>query len=566
MADKVIITNISALKGKYGAKGLSAIKKAVNTLIAADKKRGLNTDLIALDDETQMKNLNASVVKVLTDTRQNKEAVDGIYKALKPDYIMLLGSVDVIPHQDLQNPVWSPGSSDPDKFAYGDIPYACDAPYSTHAKSFVGPTRVVGRLPDLTGADDPKYLLDLLKVAANWKALPQDKYTDYFGITANVWRESTKLSLKFIFGNSAKLNNCPPEGPTWQKTELNSRMHFFNAHGDDSAPEFYGQESDESEDTPVCYLAKQIQKAGFIVEGTVATAECCYGGQLYNPEASDGQKGIAYTYLARKAYGFFGSSTIAYGPADKNSDADLICKFFLRSVLNGASLGRAALEARQRFVKESKKLSPTELKTLAQFNLLGDPSITPVEMPAPKVAMSFGVMPKGAKGKSAKMTPAAKKVFQLEGAVDRRERRERLASEGLFLAKTIPVVSEEKDAINTAAKKVFNKLMKQLNMTETSSFSSVVESPAESVAKQPETRDVVTAFSFAPQALSDETTTYHVMTAVPATKKKTASSKSVSKKATTVSPDKKRSFTPFVVLEAKEVGGKIVSVRATYSK
>ena len=51
-------------------------------------------------------------------------------------------------------------------------------------------------------------------------------------------------------------------------------------------------------------------------------------------------------------------------------------------MLDGASLGRAALVARQRFVQQTAELDPVDLKTLGQFNLLGDPSIHPVESPA----------------------------------------------------------------------------------------------------------------------------------------------------------------------------------------
>ena len=48
--------------------------------------------------------------------------------------------------------------------------------------------------------------------------------------------------------------------------------------------------------------------------------------------------------------------------------------------MKGASTGRAFLEARQRFLTESgPDLDPCELKTLAQFYLLGDPSVQPAE-------------------------------------------------------------------------------------------------------------------------------------------------------------------------------------------
>ncbi len=80
-------------------------------------------------------------------------------------------------------------------------------------------------------------------------------------------------------------------------------------------------------------------------------------------------------------YGFFGSTTIAYGPDDHNDQADLICQYFLQSLLNGASLGRAALEARQKFAHTASMSDPSNVKTIAQFNLYGDPSVAPIQLP-----------------------------------------------------------------------------------------------------------------------------------------------------------------------------------------
>jgi Peptidase family C25 len=87
----------------------------------------------------------------------------------------------------------------------------------------------------------------------------------------------------------------------------------------------------------------------------------------------------AVTYLSGGAYGMFGSSTIAYGPADHNGQADVLCQEFLKSLLAGASLGRSVLEARQRYVAQVSTLGPHDLKTLAQFSLMGDPSVQCVD-------------------------------------------------------------------------------------------------------------------------------------------------------------------------------------------
>ena len=129
VVDKVILTNVTALKTKYGAPGLRTIHSAVTALIQADKARGLATKWIALDDATAMGALSAPVVTSPGDPKQNKSAIDAVYRALAPDYLMILGSTDVIPHQDLKNPLYDgPKGDDPDEFAYGDVPYACEAP------------------------------------------------------------------------------------------------------------------------------------------------------------------------------------------------------------------------------------------------------------------------------------------------------------------------------------------------------------------------------------------------------------------------------------------------------
>ena len=68
------------------------------------------------------------------------------------------------------------------------MPYACEAPYSQEPEKFVGPTRVVGRLPDLMGATNPAYLVELLEAVAQWKSGTAPDYSSYFGISAAVWR------------------------------------------------------------------------------------------------------------------------------------------------------------------------------------------------------------------------------------------------------------------------------------------------------------------------------------------------------------------------------------------
>ena len=446
MNDKVIVTNITALKSKYGVPGLGKIRAAVKALIAADKARGFRTRLIALDSASEMKKVNGAEVTDPTSARQYKVAIDAIYTALTPDYLMILGAIDVVPHQDLNNPVY--GTDDPDKYAYGDVPYACEAPYSQQPEKFIGPTRVVGRLPDLTAGTDPAYLSGLLETAANWKSLPPEDYVGCFAVSAAVWKGSTALTVQKLFGSTEDLALSPEQGPRWEATSLGLRSHFINCHGAPADSHFYGQ---QGQNFPIAHDAAWI--AGKITEGTIVAVECCYGGELYDPNLlSDRQPGICNTYLAAKAYGYLGSSTIAYGPPDGNGAADLLCQYFLKRVLAGSSLGRATLEARQEFAQSGPDLDPVDLKTLAQFSLFGDPSIHPVAVPTPHISIA-GAMPKGMPATAA--------------PIARSERRRQLLTKGLFIGATQSVA--RKAPHTTAAGSVLatlRRLAADANITE----------------------------------------------------------------------------------------------------
>ncbi|HVZ37913.1 MAG TPA: hypothetical protein VHI13_01450 [Candidatus Kapabacteria bacterium] len=416
--DKVILTNFGVLSAKYGPTGLAAINAALERLVAADKARGLDSVVIGLDDAAGMGSLKVPVVTNAQSGRQAKDAIDAIYRALTPDYIMILGSSDVVPHQSLANPVFD-GANDPDRMVPSDLPYACDAPYGGDASKYTGPTRVVGRLPDITGGNVADYLVGLIETAVNWTSRPRSQYASYLGISAAVWEDSTALSLQNVFGNASDLQIVPTAGPKWEAALLARRAHFVNCHGALANPHYYGQQGSTF---PIAHDAAYVA-ASELAEGTVIAAECCYGAELYNPVLADNQQmGMCNTYLSKKAYAFLGSSTIAYGPASGNGSADYLCQFFLNQVLAGASVGRAALMARQEFVRRSGMVDPVDLKTLAQFSLMGDPSIQPVVLDTQHQPLG-----KGEEGKSLRAI-----------------RRRRLSIEGTELGKNTPVAKKSK--------------------------------------------------------------------------------------------------------------------------
>ncbi|MGX5817300.1 hypothetical protein ACWKWU_03840 [Chitinophaga lutea] len=373
--DKLIVSHRAALVKKYGDQH-TAILEDLEKLRRHDESRGLSTEIVFVDDAATMKRYSSKPVTSAGSARQHKAAIDGLYRYFQPDYLLIAGAQDVIPFQPIVNQLY--GEDDEDGIIPSDLPYACDAAYSTNAGKFIAPSRVVGRLPDIPGGNKPAYFRSLVKDAIASKPGKVKDYMPYFSVSVYEWRASTMESLQHIFGDNKALQLSPVKGPKWTAAQLKAKTHFINCHGSLEDPCYYGQKGEKyPEAVNAGLLAKMISK------GTIAAAECCYGAQLYDPVQTEvNQPSIAQTYLQNHALAFTGSSTIAYGPTEGQGLADLLTQYFLINTLKGASTGRALLEARQRFLDEmGPSLDPYELKTIAQFYLLGDPSLTPVAAP-----------------------------------------------------------------------------------------------------------------------------------------------------------------------------------------
>ena len=390
--DKLVVSNCDRLTQKYGPAGATAVNTAVKKLIKADAARGIVTVFVDLSDAATMATYGAPAIPAAStgNAKLNKDAIDKVFTFgnFRPEYLMLLGSTDVIPHVSLGNPVAGDGDAD----VPSDLPYASDKPYSLDVQDFIAPTRVVGRLPNVTNDTTPAYLVGLLATAATYSNRLATAYNAFLGISAQVWQKSSELSLDAVFGTHAGMKVSPPDGYRWTAAEAKPLSHFVNCHGAPADPHFYGQKGAAY---PVAHDAAWM--ANKVGAGTVLAAECCYGAELYDPNVAPTapiHMGMCNTYLGGKAYAYFASTNIAYGPATTNDQADLMCQDFLLEILGGASAGRACLQARLTYVNtKGGVLTPVDLKTLAQFNLMADPSLTPVaaQPPAAVIPSAPGV-------------------------------------------------------------------------------------------------------------------------------------------------------------------------------
>jgi hypothetical protein len=383
-AIKLIVTSKKNLSFKYGSK-TSAIDKLLQKMQKADKAHNLDTRIVYIDDAASCKAVGVSAIDN-TSEANCKAAIDALYQKLNPAYIVIVGAGDVIPFQEIDNP-----AEDEDLNVPSDLPYACESAFSRSIDAFTGPTRVVGRIPDLPGKQkNTAYLTTLIGNAIAHKPAKVDVYRKYFAVSAQVWKKSTEMSLQALFNDSKSMINSPKATENtpalYTKAQLKATTHFYNCHGSSIDPCYYGQRRNNY---PEALRSKNL--VGNITPGTVVAAECCFGAQLYDyTQLEPAEKSVVHTYLEQGAVSFVGSTTIAYGPADSNALADLMTQYFIKNILKGASAGRAFLEARQQFLTDSgPQLDPYELKTLAQFYLLGDPSVVPALSEDSKAAKSM---------------------------------------------------------------------------------------------------------------------------------------------------------------------------------
>jgi len=428
--DKVIVTNASALWKKHHTTGMHKVGIAINAMVRADRQRGLTTRVIAIDRKLDMRGIGKTVSRA-SDARQAKRAIDDIFRELAPDYLVILGAPDVIPHVLLRNPV--PGK-DEEKWVESDLPYACDAGYAREIKPFLGPTRVVGRLPDVMGNGDTPHFVRVIRHATRVRPGARSRYTGCFALSADAWSQSTAATLKRLYGKPRTVRESPPLAPPWGKGAVAGRLHFFNCHGEVTSHTYYGENARNEDHQPVAYTAHDVRKAR---AGTLVASECCYGAELYQPQAGN-PRSIAQTYLDGGACAFFGSTNTSWGEPVGRNFADILCAGFVSAVLAGASTGRAALQARIEYIKLGGYMEAVDLKTIAQFILIGDPSVHPVTP------------------KKQKATAVSKSRRRSQ----RRARRKRLERAGAVLADTTASVASRADT--RASREILPRLAREV--------------------------------------------------------------------------------------------------------
>jgi hypothetical protein len=356
--------------------------------------------------------------------------------------LLIIGGDDLFPFHRLPNP-----TDDVDD----DIP--SDNPYGTIDDNYFLPDWPVGRLPSPCGRD-PEPLCRLLQatIEAHQKSAPRLSWiklllTDPFrwrnskpalssiGYTANIWKEAA-LEVFAPIGSERQLHTSPPldadSAPSVHQVELS----YFNLHGIEDSPDWFGQRDFDDNDGPLYPTALKPADVGGN-GGAPATAprliftEACYGANILNKPDPDAA--MCLRFLDSGALALLGSTKIAYGSISTPLiGADLLGRLFWEGLLDGLPSGEALRRAKvnlaQTMHKRQSFLDGEDQKTLISFVLYGDPLLPGVNAPARRTARS-----------AAKSLPLVEpKVMEYESADGDEMKAETVAEIKSMLARYLP--------------------------------------------------------------------------------------------------------------------------------
>jgi len=391
----LILSSRTRLIQAFDLNGFMAIDDQLKTLAAkAGARAKMHASLLYVDDPASLKAFglrpvnpaNAWDIKTLlsdlaAQLKKNSEAIGAL---------LIVGGADIIPFHHLPNP-----TDDPDP----DIP--SDNPYATPDENYFVPEWPVGRIPSGAGKN-PEPLLRALRNAAQNHSDPSKRMhrnwfvrlwlrlighreeigvSPSFGYSANVWKHAS-LAVYTTIGDPRNLLTCPPVDAAALPADglAPTRLSYFNLHGIEDGPEWYGQRSAEDlgsvPEYPVALRPADVSNHGRAP--AFVFSEACFGGNILGKTVEDA---LCLRFLDSGSRAMVASTKIAYGSVTTPLiGADLLGFYFWQNVTDGLPAGEALRRAKLQMAQEMHArqgfLDGEDQKTLIEFVLYGDPLAT----------------------------------------------------------------------------------------------------------------------------------------------------------------------------------------------
>lgn len=415
----IVLTNKTLLENKYDQRGAERILTLLGLLVQKVEQFANRPGVIVMADTAHTLTPYGLDPVDPTNPGEIKTLIQGLNTALAVKSqtigsLLLVGGDDVVPFHRLPNP-----TDDHDS----DVP--SDNPYGTSDSNYFIPEWPVGRLATPTG-DDPGPLINLIQrtiraygapkyrlpILLRWLSWIFPKWNIRFnasrstsrGLTADIWRDAS-LEVFSTIGHPRDLYASPPlQAPDLPQNTLSPiDLSYFNLHGLEDAPDWYGQSTTpngQGSRFPLALRPGDIRNNGHAP--TVVFTEACYGANIldkHRPESA-----MCLRFLAAGSHAVVGATKVAYGSVGSPLvGADLLGRYFWESVLAGLPVGealrRAKLGVAHTMHDRQGFLDGEDQKTLISFVLYGDPLLIAPNMlptkrpPLPKsIAMSSPVL------------------------------------------------------------------------------------------------------------------------------------------------------------------------------
>lgn len=386
----VVLTTKAGLEQQYGSKTLPEIHNALRAVTAATAAHpNWDACLVYADDPDSTGKFDLKAVKA-DDAWAIKHLVADLDEALRKKgemigALLIVGGPQIVPFHHLPNPV-----DDDDK----DVP--SDNPYASMDENYFVPAWPVGRLPGGAGNDPALLLKGLQRIAASRArtAKPKDlralilkilvgfglgkRQRSSFGYSAEIWRRASHSVFRAI-GEPRRLTISPPTqtGGLPKETKKALEMAYFNLHGLEEAPEWYGQrdpiETPEGPDYPIALSPGDVLNSGRAPQ--VVFTEACFGANIFG---KTDESAIALKFLSSGSKAVVGSTCTSYGSVTTPLiAADLLGQTFWKLLNEGHPVGEALRRAKIALARAMHHrqgyLDGEDQKTLISFVLYGDP-------------------------------------------------------------------------------------------------------------------------------------------------------------------------------------------------
>lgn len=409
----VVMTSKKQLVSTYGPNTAAVIDEQLNKLVnLIQKLPDWGAVLFYPDDPTQMAHLGLKP-NIADDAWQVKLSLADLDASLSKQgemigALLIVGGPEIVPFHQLPNP-----TNDT------DLDVASDNPYSTIDENYFIPQWPVGRLPGETGDGAGLLLTQIrhliyqyekrskslklenfdLSSILNWVLnlfslfKRETQESRKFGYAAEIWQEASKGVYKSV-GKPKALNFSPPlhSGNVVVNNGHKLSLGYFNLHGVEDGPHWYGQKDFSSEasgpDYPIALSPTMFNDNTRSPE--LVFTEACYGANIYQKNYDES---MSLKFIDSGTSSFVGSTCIAYGSVTLPLiAADYLAEKFWNFVTDGQPAGYALMQAKLSLAEEMVRLQGfldgEDQKTILSFVLYGDPlALYNIHLAAPKPHM-----------------------------------------------------------------------------------------------------------------------------------------------------------------------------------